>query len=280
MCNNNGHCRKFDAGTMCPSYRVTRDELHLTRGRANTLRLALSGQLGAGFRVAGGARRARPVRELQGLPSRLPHGRRHGEDEDRVPAPVAGGARADAEGARHRVPAALGAVGGAPAVARQPAQHAPRSRASDRARERALGAPLAARLAARHVLAHRAHDRECRRGGRAVRRHVHRVLRAGERARRAGGAAGGRLRGRRGEAAAGRRGCRPAAVLRPHVPGRRARRRGEARGAAHGGCAGAGGRPRRDHRRPRALVSFLVARRIPGDGPGRCRAAHSASARC
>ena len=53
MCNNNGHCRKFDAGTMCPSYRVTRDEQHLTRGRANTLRLALSGQLGAD-----GARRA------------------------------------------------------------------------------------------------------------------------------------------------------------------------------------------------------------------------------
>ncbi len=46
MCNNNGHCRKFDAGTMCPSYRVTRDEQHVTRGRANTLRLALSGQLG------------------------------------------------------------------------------------------------------------------------------------------------------------------------------------------------------------------------------------------
>lgn len=46
MCNNNGHCRKFDAGTMCPSYRITRDEQHLTRGRANTLRLALSGQLG------------------------------------------------------------------------------------------------------------------------------------------------------------------------------------------------------------------------------------------
>jgi len=46
MCNNNGHCRKFDAGTMCPSYRVTKDERHVTRGRANTLRLALSGQLG------------------------------------------------------------------------------------------------------------------------------------------------------------------------------------------------------------------------------------------
>src|SRR5690606_21969753 len=47
MCNNNGHCRKFDSGTMCPSYRVTKDEKHLTRGRANTLRLAVSGQLGA-----------------------------------------------------------------------------------------------------------------------------------------------------------------------------------------------------------------------------------------
>jgi FAD/FMN-containing dehydrogenase/Fe-S oxidoreductase len=49
MCNNNGHCRKFDAGTMCPSYRATREEIHLTRGRANTLRLALSGQLGDTF---------------------------------------------------------------------------------------------------------------------------------------------------------------------------------------------------------------------------------------
>jgi FAD/FMN-containing dehydrogenase/Fe-S oxidoreductase len=47
MCNNNGHCRKSDAGTMCPSYRATGDERHLTRGRANTLRLAISGQLGA-----------------------------------------------------------------------------------------------------------------------------------------------------------------------------------------------------------------------------------------
>jgi FAD/FMN-containing dehydrogenase/Fe-S oxidoreductase len=49
MCNNNGHCRKFDAGTMCPSFRATRDEEHLTRGRANTLRLAVSGQLGPDF---------------------------------------------------------------------------------------------------------------------------------------------------------------------------------------------------------------------------------------
>jgi FAD/FMN-containing dehydrogenase/Fe-S oxidoreductase len=52
MCNNNGHCRKFDAGTMCPSWRVTRDEQHGVRGRANTLRLALSGQLGPDALVA------------------------------------------------------------------------------------------------------------------------------------------------------------------------------------------------------------------------------------
>jgi len=46
MCNNNGACRKLDANVMCPSYRATLDEQHVTRGRANTLRLALSGQLG------------------------------------------------------------------------------------------------------------------------------------------------------------------------------------------------------------------------------------------
>jgi Fe-S oxidoreductase len=58
MCNNNGHCRKFDAGTMCPSFRVTRDEEHLTRGRANTLRLALSGQLGDADRADAAVREA------------------------------------------------------------------------------------------------------------------------------------------------------------------------------------------------------------------------------
>ena len=46
MCNNNGTCRKASPGVMCPSYRVTMDERHVTRGRANTLRLALTGQLG------------------------------------------------------------------------------------------------------------------------------------------------------------------------------------------------------------------------------------------
>jgi FAD/FMN-containing dehydrogenase/Fe-S oxidoreductase len=46
MCNNNGACRASAGGVMCPSYRVTREERDTTRGRANTLRLAITGQLG------------------------------------------------------------------------------------------------------------------------------------------------------------------------------------------------------------------------------------------
>jgi len=46
MCNNNGACRALAGGVMCPSYRVTLDERDVTRGRANTLRLAITGQLG------------------------------------------------------------------------------------------------------------------------------------------------------------------------------------------------------------------------------------------
>jgi FAD/FMN-containing dehydrogenase/Fe-S oxidoreductase len=52
MCSGVGACRKTAAGTMCPSYMATRDEMHSTRGRANALRLALSGELsgdGDGF---------------------------------------------------------------------------------------------------------------------------------------------------------------------------------------------------------------------------------------
>lgn len=46
-CDGNGACRKLEGGAMCPSYRVTRNERDSPRGRANTLRLAISGQLGA-----------------------------------------------------------------------------------------------------------------------------------------------------------------------------------------------------------------------------------------
>jgi Fe-S oxidoreductase len=45
QCNGVGACRKWGEGTMCPSYMATRDEEASTRGRANALRLAMSGQL-------------------------------------------------------------------------------------------------------------------------------------------------------------------------------------------------------------------------------------------
>ena len=54
MCSGVGACRKTLAGTMCPSYMATRDEAHSTRGRANVLRLAMTGALGReGPREAG-----------------------------------------------------------------------------------------------------------------------------------------------------------------------------------------------------------------------------------
>jgi Fe-S oxidoreductase len=46
LCAGVGECRRTKGGTMCPSYRATREEQHSTRGRANALRLALTGQLG------------------------------------------------------------------------------------------------------------------------------------------------------------------------------------------------------------------------------------------
>jgi len=46
MCNGQGLCRSLGSGVMCPSYRVTRDEMHSTRGRANALRAAMTGALG------------------------------------------------------------------------------------------------------------------------------------------------------------------------------------------------------------------------------------------
>src|SRR2546427_7967830 len=46
LCSGVGACRKKRDGTMCPSYQATCEEMHTTRGRANTLRLAMTGQLG------------------------------------------------------------------------------------------------------------------------------------------------------------------------------------------------------------------------------------------
>ncbi len=45
MCSGVGACRQLRDGTMCPSFRATRDEVHSTRGRANALRMAMGGQI-------------------------------------------------------------------------------------------------------------------------------------------------------------------------------------------------------------------------------------------
>ncbi len=45
-CSGVGACRNHIGGTMCPSFKGTADEDASTRGRANALRLAISGQLG------------------------------------------------------------------------------------------------------------------------------------------------------------------------------------------------------------------------------------------
>lgn len=64
QCNGVGACRKLGAGTMCPSYMATRDERDTTRGRANALRLAMSGQLGDDHLAALGSDGVHQVLEL------------------------------------------------------------------------------------------------------------------------------------------------------------------------------------------------------------------------
>ncbi len=84
MCNNNGTCRAFEAGSMCPSYRVTRDEEHVTRGPGEHAAAGAHGAAGSGRAGRGrGARGVEAVRLLQGVPARVPDRRRHGQDEDR-----------------------------------------------------------------------------------------------------------------------------------------------------------------------------------------------------
>ena len=96
------------AGTMCPSYRATprRAACDARPGElaaARDLRPARAGRL----HVAGDEGDARPLRLVQGLPARMPDGRRHGPHEDRVPAPLSRAAWAAAEGPADRASAAL-----------------------------------------------------------------------------------------------------------------------------------------------------------------------------
>ena len=187
MCNNNGTCRAFDAGVMCPSFRVTRDEQHLTRGRANTLRLALTGQLGAE------AMQSEPLAEAMKLCVSCKACRREcptGVDMAKMKIEVLA-ARAD----RHGVSTA----------GHRWSRNCPAMRGSCRAcpgwRTRAIDSPPLRRLMERHggIAAGRtlpewsdepfrddggrAADRPARRGD-AAGRHLQSLLRAGEPARR------------------------------------------------------------------------------------------------
>ena len=224
MCNNNGHCRKFDAGTMCPSYRVTRDEQHSTRGRANTLRLALSGQLDGEGLASGAVREALDLCVgCKGCKRECPTG----VDMTRMKLEFAAHDRARHGSAlRDRLVAALPDY--APAASRIAWLLNLRNRLPLLAR---LGEGMFG-LSARRSLPRWRGDtfwrgagrllrdarRAARRGeaGRAVRRHLQRVFRERERARRGAAAAGRRLHGACGT----RRRWR--AVLRAHPPrGRR-----------------------------------------------------------
>ncbi len=86
LCNGSGVCRKLQTGTMCPSFMVTREEEHSTRGRANALRLVLSGGAAqGGIDRPADVRHLRLVPGLQGLQGRMPIERRRGQAEDGVP---------------------------------------------------------------------------------------------------------------------------------------------------------------------------------------------------
>ena len=93
MCNNNGACRKLEGGVMCPSYRATRNEKDVTRGRANTLRLAISGQLGSDALSSDAMMDTMKLCvSCKACRHECLDRRRHGEDEDRG----AGGAQRQA----------------------------------------------------------------------------------------------------------------------------------------------------------------------------------------
>ncbi len=152
MCNNNGECRKHAANVMCPSFRVTGNERDVTRGRANALRLAISGQLGPdALRLRRHAGDDEAVRLLQGLPARVPHRRRHGQDEDRG---AGGGQRAPrAVLARPagRLSAPLRALCVAPGAADECARCHPRCGVVNRAAGGSVCQAASAALAARRV---------------------------------------------------------------------------------------------------------------------------------
>ena len=248
MCNNNGACRALHGGVMCPSYRVTGDERDVTRGRANTLRLAITGQLGPDALTSKEmADTLSALRFLQGVPARMPDRRRHGENEDRGAGGSGGQARPSFARAADRISPALCAVRRPMAGTGQPAQRRAAPAAMVGAICRLERAAQPAALARRPVAGARARDwrARCPAGG-ILRGHVQSLFRAGEyrgRARRAG-----RRRLRDSPAERDRR--PPPALLRTYLPGGGASGPGPARGGAVHCRACTVRRPRHSGHRP------------------------------
>ena len=97
--------QEFRSGTMCPSYMVTHDEMHTTRGRANLLRLVMTGELPSGDQAFDNDVLHEALDlclAMQGLQERMPVEGRHGQAQGRsalsaLPEP-APSARASAAG--------------------------------------------------------------------------------------------------------------------------------------------------------------------------------------
>ena len=177
---------------MCPSYMVTREEAHSTRGRANVLRLAMSGQLGDA--KLSRRRRARGARSLPRVPrlqERMPGRRRRGAVQERVPRRLLGSPRPVARGPGVRQCAQRGGVG------QRASRHSSNAIAASANREVGRRRQPSASIAGgrcrsgrgrtlRQADRHRDQGSGIRDQGSqarvALRRHVHRLCRSGDRA--------------------------------------------------------------------------------------------------
>ena len=191
MCNNNGACRSLAGGVMCPSYRVTRDERDVTRGRANSLRLAITGQLGPDALTSDEmAETLKLCVSCKACRRECPTGVDMARMKIEVQAARAQEVRPVAARPAGRLSAALCALCGEGAVADEPARCACRARRNCRRRIAGFSArrplpTLARRMCSTEADARRRAsarrlpgDGEPR--GRAVRRHVQPLFRARE----------------------------------------------------------------------------------------------------
>ena len=207
MCNGSGDCRKA-SGVMCPSFQATREEEHSTRGRANLLRAALSGQLGAEAWTDPAVERcARPLPGLQGLQDRVPVLGGHGEDQGRGAGAALcppGCAAACPHLRAHPHPQSAGSAGGA--AGQRCAAHllCPRpGTAGDRTAPGAFPAALCQSYVHRVVCAQNSDGAESgrvKRAGRAFPGHVHNLQLSENRDSGRAGAGSRRLRGAAGRA--------------------------------------------------------------------------------